>query len=293
MKSQKLQTVASWQPLQSPCWGRDVRNWVRGRGSALPRGLEVGVILSGHRDGSSVSLTRNILSYQLVNCVPNPLRTSYFLGTPSRDPWTSPESRSRRVSVRPNKGLPDPQGFTTLGQCPRPFFAPTRWGVLGTHPDPLCTRCLLSSLHSFASLDLQRMPVFEPRIRYPRAPQQASFQRVPNRTASLPPPLPASPHPCLPVLTLAESCFTLCTQALNSRMFLSTPSSVYLARSSSKAAPTGHPHQGCPAPATCLGQFGSPHQNITHQVLTQQIHVSLGSEGWEIQDQGASHFRPW
>lgn len=95
MKSQKLQTVASWQPLQSPCWGRDVRNRVRGRGSALPRGLEVGVILSGHRDGSSVSLTRNILSYQLVNCFPNPLRTSYSLGTPSLEipgPPQSPEA---------------------------------------------------------------------------------------------------------------------------------------------------------------------------------------------------------
>ena len=115
-----------------------------------------------------------------------------------------------------------------------------------------------------------------------------------SQTGQPPCPLPSlPPRTRLPVLTLAESCFTLCTQALNSRMFLSTPSSVYLARSSSKAAPTGHPHQGCPAPATCLGQFGSPHQNITHQVLTQQIHVSLGSEGWEIQDQGASHFRPW
>lgn len=145
MKSQELQTVASWQPLQSPCWGRDVRNRVRGPGSALPRGLEVGVILSGHRDGSSVSLSRNTLSYQLVNCFPNLLRTSYFLGTPSRDPWTPPESRSRRVSAWPNKGLPDPDsGLRHLGSVSQTLLCLHTLGCPGDPPRP--------SLHPVPSL---------------------------------------------------------------------------------------------------------------------------------------------
>lgn len=51
MKSQDLEALTSWQPRQSPCGGggrgEDIENRGRGPRSALPRGLEVGVLLSG------------------------------------------------------------------------------------------------------------------------------------------------------------------------------------------------------------------------------------------------------
>lgn len=177
-----------------------------------------------------------ILSYKLINCFSNPLKTSCFSGTLSRNPWTSPIIQKQESQCLAQKGLPNPFGGSQDPSLP---------AHVGMSQGPVQT--LLPSLLSVFSCEsgsAAHAPL-EPQLRYPCAPQQVSLQDVKTGQAPASPPSPLHPH------LSKESCFTLCAQALNSGMFLGPHPSGHPVGCSSKARvtiPLGAA-PGPPAPA--------------------------------------------
>lgn len=166
----------------------------------------------------------------MVNCFSNPLRTFYFPGTLSRNPWTSPESTNKRINAWPNKGLPDPD--TDLHSFRSVLETLLSLHMLGCPRDPSRRPfhlSLLSSLHSFMSLDLQPVPLLSPRSGTHGLPSSISPARLRPNWLPSSPLLPLHPH------RNKENCFTPSAQATNSGVFLTSHPSVRPARCSSKA----------------------------------------------------------
>lgn len=166
----------------------------------------------------------------MVNCFSNPLRTFYFPGTLSRNPWTSPESTNKRINAWPNKGLPDPD--TDLHSFRSVLETLLSLHMLGCPRDPSRRPfhlSLLSSLHSFMSLDLQPVPLLSPRSGTHGLPSSISPACLRPNWLPSSPLLPLHPH------RNKENCFTPSAQATNSGVFLTSHPSVRPARCSSKA----------------------------------------------------------
>lgn len=120
------------------------------------------------------------------------------------------------------------QSFTPVGQCSRPSFPSTCWGVPGTHADPLYTSLFSPICIPLANPDLQPMPVSSPQIRHPCASQQASLQHVPDPMVSGPFTLPLHPHlskeSCLCTGPKLRSVLQFSSSHRSCQVFLQSPS---------------------------------------------------------------------
>lgn len=170
------------------------------------------------------------------------------------------------------------QSFTPVGQCSRPSFPSTCWGVPGTHADPLYT-----SLFSPICILLQ-IRIYSPcRSQVPRS----GTHVLPSRhlSSTFQTRWSLAPSPCLSILILAKR--AAYAQAPNSGVFFSFHPPIGPARCSSKVPVFILPGATL-APSPCLSQLGTPHQNTTHWVAhTTDVHF-LRFWGLERQDQGVS-----